>query len=234
MTDVNRLTNPQCIHIPDGSVVISGEVFDHFCGLGEAITQLRGNLSLAEDGLASYALEVERIQQAKLTWAMACHCECQACDTFYEAFRANAADPVQDPANARVIAALRASPRPAVETDEAQVSEFVQCWLDSWGERWIPKAYVAAFILRLPPSEMTSTKTHDGAEDRAYYNGARAAAAMAHQSLKAMNKWIDSGCGNRVTALKSEVPVRHRFNHGGEIGKCLKCDQSPGAHPVKP
>jgi hypothetical protein len=40
--------HPQCIHIPDGSVVISGEVFDHFCGFArqqkaydEAIEQLR-------------------------------------------------------------------------------------------------------------------------------------------------------------------------------------------------
>lgn len=27
------MTTPQCIHIPDGSVAISGELFDHFCDL---------------------------------------------------------------------------------------------------------------------------------------------------------------------------------------------------------
>jgi hypothetical protein len=61
--------NPQCIHIPDGSVVISGEVFDHFCGFArqqkacdEAIDQLRGNLSLAEEGLASYAQENQQLR----------------------------------------------------------------------------------------------------------------------------------------------------------------------------
>jgi regulator of replication initiation timing len=66
--------HPQCIHIPDGSVVISGEVFDHFCGFArqqkaydEAIEQLRGNLSLAEDGLANYALEVEQLKDRLAT-----------------------------------------------------------------------------------------------------------------------------------------------------------------------
>jgi hypothetical protein len=42
-------------------------------------------------------------------------------------------------------------------------------------------------------------------EDRAYYDGARQAAAMAHQSLKSMDEWIAGGCGNRVPAVKSNV-----------------------------
>jgi len=33
--------------------------------------------------------------------------------------------------------------------------------------------------------------------DRAYCAGAQQAAAMAHQSLEAMDKWIAGGCGNR-------------------------------------
>lgn len=50
------------------------------------IGQLRGNLSLAEEGLANAMQEnaelkaqLERIQQARLTWAMACECQCCAC-----------------------------------------------------------------------------------------------------------------------------------------------------------
>ena len=50
------------------------------------IEQLRGNLSLAEEGLANYAQEnkelkerLERIEQERLTWAMTCECYCPAC-----------------------------------------------------------------------------------------------------------------------------------------------------------
>lgn len=46
------------------------------------LAQLRGNLSLAEEGLANYAQDMERIRQARLTWAMACDCTCPACMTF--------------------------------------------------------------------------------------------------------------------------------------------------------
>jgi hypothetical protein len=55
---------------------------------------LRGNLSLAEEGLASYALEVERlkatimrVKQARLDWAMVCECTCAACETFSNVIR---------------------------------------------------------------------------------------------------------------------------------------------------
>ncbi len=40
------------------------------------------------------------------------------------------------------------------------------------------------------------------AEDRAYCAGAQQAAAMAHQSLQAMDKWIAGGCGNRRAAVE--------------------------------
>lgn len=40
--------------------------------------------------------------------------------------------------------------------------------------------------------------------DRAYYDGARQASAMAHQSLAAMDEWIAGGCGGRGPVTKSE------------------------------
>lgn len=43
----------------------------------------------------------------------------------------------------------------------------------------------------------------DYRQDRAYFDGAKQASAMAHQSLKAMDDWIAGGCGNRVPAVKS-------------------------------
>jgi hypothetical protein len=42
-----------------------------------------------------------------------------------------------------------------------------------------------------------TTERQAAMEDRAYCNGAQQAAAMAHQSLKAMDEWILSGCGGR-------------------------------------
>jgi hypothetical protein len=41
--------------------------------------------------------------------------------------------------------------------------------------------------------------------DLAYYNGAQQAAAMAHQSLQAMDKWIAGGCGGRWSAAKQAL-----------------------------
>lgn len=70
------MTNPQCIHIPDGSVVVSGELFDLACAaIGERdklfaeIAQLRGNLSLAEDGLASATQELQRVYGLVNHWS---------------------------------------------------------------------------------------------------------------------------------------------------------------------
>ena len=50
---------------------------------------------------------------------------------------------------------------------------------------------------------MSESLTSNENEDRAYYYGARQAAAMAHQSLQAMDEWINSGCGGRVPAPKT-------------------------------
>lgn len=33
------MTTPQCIHIPAGSVAISGELFDHFCDLERVLAE---------------------------------------------------------------------------------------------------------------------------------------------------------------------------------------------------
>jgi hypothetical protein len=50
----------------------------------------------------------------------------------------------------------------------------------------------------------------DAREDRAYYNGARQAAAMAHQSLDAMDDWIESGCGGRGPSVLAATPVTYQ------------------------
>lgn len=111
----NFCTNesPHLRERPDGTWVRYAEVQSE-------LTQLRGNLSLAEDGLASAAqqiidlensgqamqAEIERlqpfekaalytqgggdlagIQQARLTWALACQCTCDACETLNNAIQ---------------------------------------------------------------------------------------------------------------------------------------------------
>jgi hypothetical protein len=55
-------------------------------------------------------------------------------------------------------------------------------------------------------------------EDRAYYDGARQAAAMAHQSLQALDEWIAGGCGSRV---KASAPP--------ELRPCKRCGSTPYA-----
>lgn len=42
-------------------------------------------------------------------------------------------------------------------------------------------------------------------QDLAYYNGAHQAAAIAHQSLEALDKWLAGGCGNRYAAARAEL-----------------------------
>ncbi len=82
-------------------------------GLQTEITHLRGNLSLAEEGLASAMQEIKtlhagrdnaqlindngakeierlraiifRIKEARLDWSMVCECTCGACETFSSA-----------------------------------------------------------------------------------------------------------------------------------------------------
>ncbi|MDB6104125.1 MAG: hypothetical protein JWO52_4124 [Gammaproteobacteria bacterium] len=111
------------------------------------VVQLRGNLSLAEDGLANYALEVERLRAVIRDLADATSAHNKYVDQAAHAVQAW-------------------PPRPAAEPSEHPILM----------------------------------------EDRAYYDGARQAAAMAHQSLKSMDEWIAGGCGNRVPAVKSNPP----------------------------
>lgn len=53
-----------------------------------------------------------------------------------------------------------------------------------------------------------SEPSADAKEDRAYYNGARQAAAMAHQSLDAMDDWIEGGCGGRGPRASRSIEGR--------------------------
>lgn len=57
--------------------------------MADEITQLRGNLSLAEEGLAS-------VMQERLEWAMVCECSCAACEKLSSTIR-NAARPSHEP-----------------------------------------------------------------------------------------------------------------------------------------
>jgi hypothetical protein len=77
-----------CKHVVDtrtnahGGVTLIASVGTWSCPWCE-IEQLRGNLSLAEEGLANYA----SIRQESLTWAVACECECRACIKLYDVIR---------------------------------------------------------------------------------------------------------------------------------------------------
>lgn len=55
MTERHKVTG---ITIEADSVVIKGTDFDALCALARENEQLRGNLSLAEEGLANYAQEI--------------------------------------------------------------------------------------------------------------------------------------------------------------------------------
>jgi hypothetical protein len=55
--------------------------------------QRDSNLAKEVETVQRLNAEVERLRQARLTWAMACHCACPACDTFFNVFRANANEP---------------------------------------------------------------------------------------------------------------------------------------------
>lgn len=50
----------------------------------------------------------------------------------------------------------------------------------------------------------TPEETNAARQDLAYFDGAKQAAAMAHQSLKALDDWIAGGCGGRWQAAKEE------------------------------
>ena len=54
--------------------------------------------------------------------------------------------------------------------------------------------------------------------DRAYYDGARQAQSIAHQSLVALDKWINEGCGNRMPQARAV------------LSKCPQCQQTGGFH----
>jgi hypothetical protein len=69
------MTNPQCIHIPDGSVVVSGELFDMACA---AIAE-RDKL-LAEIERLSGEAEVTGEQLAQLRGFAEAHKTCRGSD----------------------------------------------------------------------------------------------------------------------------------------------------------
>lgn len=79
----------------------------------------------------------------------------------------------------------------------------------------------------VPAVNQQAERRSDRAEDRAYYNGARQAAAMAHQSLDAMDDWIESGCGGRGPVANPcadgcSYELRLTGPDAG-FGKCVKC-----------
>lgn len=64
--------------------------------------------------------------------------------------------------------------------------------------------------------------------DRAYYDGARQAAAMAHQSLKAMDDWISAGCGGRYPAEPAPPSAPATCVYTYEPGDTLNYDTGCG------
>jgi hypothetical protein len=50
-----------------------------------------------------------------------------------------------------------------------------------------------------------SLERQDALIDRAYYEGAKQAAAIAHQSLAALDAWINTGCGNRLQQARAAL-----------------------------
>jgi hypothetical protein len=51
--------------------------------------QLRQELSLAEEGLANYQQELQRIRQESLSWARSCECACYACEKLSSVIRSS-------------------------------------------------------------------------------------------------------------------------------------------------
>lgn len=73
-------------HLPNGCYARADALEVHMDAARAEGALLRQQLSLAEDGLASYEQDnrwlrarLERIEQARFTWAMACECYCAAC-----------------------------------------------------------------------------------------------------------------------------------------------------------
>lgn len=91
--------------------------------------------------------------------------------------------------------------RPASETVEFHVHEFGPQPEGMTSPSGKPFSYcrcgATAPALKSSAVETPSDERSAAREDISYYNGARQAAAMAHQSLDAMDKWVSAGCGNR-------------------------------------
>lgn len=76
------------ITIEADSVVVKGSDFDALCGLATENNRLRQELSLAEEGLANYELEVQRLRKAifmahaEMGEENACGCICDDCRAY--------------------------------------------------------------------------------------------------------------------------------------------------------
>jgi hypothetical protein len=92
--------------------------------------QRDSNLAKEVETVQRLNAEIERLRQARLTWAMACHCACQACDTFFNVFRANAPE-------ASIVEAFARSPR-RVDPPVMQSQHPAPCWCPYCGEPHSP------------------------------------------------------------------------------------------------
>ena len=82
------------------------------------------------------------------------------------------------------------------------------------------------------PQDETTAYTEEAQEirsaalqDLAYFNGAKQAAAMAHQSLKNMDAWIAGGCGDRWSEAKRELAGLPVEPSGERCGTCGHLDR---------
>lgn len=201
------------------------------------ITQLRGNLSLAEEGLVSYVLEVERknsLIDAQDAAQTSLHAENVRLRVENERLQMSLKryEPVSlynghdidwwkaeverlraaleevrsygdcdDSAKKMYWAATNAlrGTTPQPETIMSAAAKLPQTLLQSQMMGYVTGATFKDQPQPHEPCEQSAK------QDLAYYDGARAAAAMAHQSLSVMDKWINGGCGGRWQEAKAAM-----------------------------
>lgn len=181
---------------------------------------LRGNLTLAEEGLASATQEIQtRDQQLKesvdhdaayqrdLARLRACWAEALANVTIRNQQIERLRTSLEQIQQQRLTWAM-ACPCSCGACDGFH--DFIRDVEDAHE----PSERCLAASCGKPPMRGAFCEEHNGtipseqqatALDRAYYHGARAAQGIAHQSIVAMDDWIAKGCGNRVLPVKSSA-----------------------------
>jgi hypothetical protein len=77
----------QVLMVEGASVVIKESDFDALLAKAQTTERICQELSLAEEGLANYEEEARDLRDLSLTWALACHCNCEMCQVLFERIR---------------------------------------------------------------------------------------------------------------------------------------------------